>query len=50
MSLRGVNFRWPSAREDDEHAKAFGELAEKGNGKGKDKVKSPLAVSWGGAA
>ena len=48
MSLRGVNFRWPSAREEDEHAKAFGELAEKGNGKGK--VRSPLAVSWGGAA
>ena len=40
MSLRRVNFRWSSAREEDEHAKAFGELAEKGKGKGK--VRSPL--------
>ena len=43
VSLVGVNFRWSSAGEEDEHAKAFRELAEKGKGKkGKGKVRSPL--------
>ena len=38
VPLIGMNFRWSSAGEEDEHAKAFGELAEKGE----DRVRSPL--------